>query len=216
MLTAYLSFYGRREVVILVHKMVEYNTGRRNVGVKYMKKIGERILYEGRWIVLKELHLEGKEGQDIRWETVHRVQETAGLIVVAQLKPSDRIVFIRQYRPVLNNHIIGFPAGIADRPDLKAEALRELLEETGYTGVVTAISPELRSNPAVFSDRAYVVRVEIDEEDERNLNPQQHLEASEEIEVMLVPLEQARAFLLHRHEAGDEIGIGPWFVFGLR
>lgn len=180
-----------------------------------MKKLGEKVLYEGDWIVLKELHLQGEQGQDVHWETVHRIEHTVGLVIIARLQPSNRVVLIRQFRPALNNHIIGFPAGIADSDDLGREAMRELQEETGYHGKVIDISPELRSNPAVSSDRVFIVNAVIDEEEEHNQHPQQDLEPSEEIEVKLVAREQIREFLLEQHRQGDEIGMAPWLLFGL-
>ncbi|HHW61338.1 MAG TPA: NUDIX hydrolase [Syntrophomonadaceae bacterium] len=180
-----------------------------------MKKLGEKVLYEGEWIVLKELHLQDEQGEELHWETIHRVEHTIGLIIIARLQPSDRVVLIRQYRPALNNYIIGFPAGIADSDDLGREALRELREETGYHGQVIDISPELRSNPALSSDRVFIVSAIIDEEEEQNQHPRQDLEPSEEIEVMLVARDQVREFLLEQHQQGDEIGIAPWLLFGL-
>lgn len=135
--------------------------------------------------------------------------------MIVQLKPSNRILLIRQYRPVLEKYFIGFPAGLAESEDIGAEALRELKEETGYAGRVLAVSPDLRNNPALLNDKVYLVRIEVDENAPENQNPQQELEVSEEIAVHLIPPGEVAAWLRERHAAGDGVGIGPWYAFAL-
>ncbi|MEA1960763.1 MAG: NUDIX hydrolase [Bacillota bacterium] len=180
-----------------------------------MKKVGEKIVYRGNWLSVTEMDYRGEQGEEFTWEMVERIHDRGGMVIIARMKPSDRIILIRQYRPVLGNYIIGFPAGVAEAEDIEKEALRELLEETGYYGKVTQISPPLRSNPAMFADKVYIVEAEIIEE-ERNINPIQNLEPSEEIQVFLVEEKAIREFLLHQQEKGDEIGIGPWYAFATK
>ncbi len=181
-----------------------------------MRKINEKIVYKGRWIQLKEAEFSSDEGKNYKWEIVERVNRARGVVVIAELVPSHRIVFLRQYRQPLENYIIGFPAGLAESEDLGKEAMRELLEETGYYGEVLDIGPLVRSNPGLMDEGAYTIQAKIDENDPRNQNPRQNLEASEEIEVFLVPKESAREFVLERKAMGDEIGIGAWYLFGMK
>lgn len=177
-----------------------------------VKKTGEKAVYEGCWLRLKEKYYE-KDGQPFTWECVERVNEFGAVVMIARLLPSRRVILLKQLRPLINNYIIGFPAGLAESSDIEAEALRELLEETGYQGRVKQISPPLKSNPALINDTVYIVNVEIDEDDPANLHPVQRLEPSEEIEVLLVEEQDIREFLKEKHRQGYEIGIGPWYAF---
>lgn len=179
-----------------------------------MKKNGEKTVYQGNWLRVKIISGE-KESKQYDWEVVERTNEYGAIVIVACLLPSRRLVLLKQYRLLIENYIIAFPAGLAESSDIEAEALRELEEETGYHGRVTRVSPPLKSNPALINDHIYIVNVEIDETAPENQHPVQHLEASEEIEVLLAEEQQIAAFLAKKHQEGFEIGIGPWFAFGL-
>lgn len=179
-----------------------------------MKKNGETVLYQGVWLRVKKICCV-KEGQPYNWEVVERVNEYGVIVIVARLLPSRRVILLKQYRPLIENHIIAFPAGLADSGNIETEALRELQEETGYAGRVTRISPPLKSNSALINDQVFIVNVEIDETSPVNLHPVQRLEASEEIEVLLVEEPNIAAFLVEQHQQGCEIGIGPWYAFAL-
>jgi len=179
-----------------------------------MEKNGEKIVYQGDWLRVKKIYCE-KEGKQYNWETVERINEYGAVVIVARLLPSRRVILLKQYRPLIENYIIAFPAGLAESPAIEAEALRELQEETGYQGRVTRISPPLKSNPALINDSVYIVNVEIDEGNPINQQPAQRLEASEEIEVLLVEDTNIAAFLAKKHQQGYEIGIGPWYAFAL-
>lgn len=180
-----------------------------------MKMISERTLYKGKWLQLKELIFSGKNGQELKWEAVERVNEYGVIVIMARLIPSNRMIFIKQYRPAIDNYVIGFPAGIAENPDIANEALRELEEETGYRGSIISVSPPLKSNPALINDKVYVVHVEVNETDAVNQNPVQLLEPSEDIEVITVGEDMIPGFFTEQIQKGYEIGVGPWYAFAL-
>ncbi len=159
-----------------------------------MKKLDEKILYKGKWINFKEIDYLNNEEKILKWEAVERTNTTKSVVIVAKLVPSERYVFIKQYRPAIDNYVIGFPAGLVEQEDIELEAKRELEEETGYIGKVIDVSPEIRANPALLTDYTMLVQMEIDENNKLNKNPKQKLEPSEDIEVMLVPKEKSREF----------------------
>lgn len=177
-----------------------------------MKKISEGILFEGNWLSLKETTYMNNDGKEIKWESIERKQQCIGLIIIARLIPSNRYVLIREYRPAINNYIIGFPAGMSTGFNIAEEALRELEEETGYIGSVITISPILKISPGVMDDNCQIVNVEINEKDPRNTNPKQSLEPSEEIEVILKKEEEIKEFF--QQEKDSKISVGLWYVFG--
>jgi len=77
-----------------------------------MKKISEKTLFEGKWLSLKEFTYLNREGKEIKWESIERKQQRIVLVIIGLLIPSNRYVLIRQYRPAVDNYVIGFPAGI--------------------------------------------------------------------------------------------------------
>lgn len=178
-----------------------------------MKKIEEKIMHKGKWISLKETTYITKNGEEVKWESIERTNTNKSVVVISKLIPSNRYLFIKQYRPAIDNYIIGFPAGLVEGENLEEEALRELKEETGYKGKVKGISPIISSNAALLTDTVRIVSVEIDENDKENLNPKQQLETEEEIEVILVLKNNVKDFLLKEQKKGTAMGIGPWYAF---
>ena len=62
---------------------------------------------------------------------------------VLALTDDDRVILVRQYRPVIEAVALELPGGLVDPGESPAAAIaRELLEETGYTiGSLEALEP---------------------------------------------------------------------------
>jgi len=177
-----------------------------------MKKISEKILFEGDWLSLKEGTFLNRNKEVIKWEIVKRRYNGTILTMVAKLVPSGRYVLIKQFRPALDNYVIGFPAGISTN-DPPEDALRELKEETGYIGNIVDRSPVLKANSGVMGDDFILFKVEIDEKDPRNVYPKQSLEPAEEIEVILKREEEIKGFLMEEIKKGCDVSSGLWHFF---
>lgn len=178
-----------------------------------MRKLSQKTLYKGNWISLKEITYKGKHNENLKWEGIDRTNSVNTVVMVARLVPSDRYVLIKQYRPVIDNYVIGFPAGLMEDDDVDKNALRELKEETGYIGNVKSISPLLYSNAALLSDTIRLVNVEIDEDLPENINPKQELEDAEDIDVILIEKDNICQFVKEQQKSGLAIGLGCWYVF---
>lgn len=178
-----------------------------------MKKRAEQILYKGKWISLKETTYTGKNGEELKWESIERTNTTNTVVIISKLLPSNKYLFIKQYRPAIDKYVLGFPAGLVEGENVEENALRELKEETGYTAKIKSISPLLHSNAALLSDTVRVVIAEIDETLSENIKPRQQLEPEEDIEVILVDRSEIKEFLLSEQEKGTAIGMGPWYAF---
>lgn len=176
-----------------------------------MKKISEKILYQGKWLSVHQLNYENKHGENIAWETVRRQKSRSGVVIVARMKPSDRFIIIKQFRPAVGGYILGFPAGLAQGDP--AHALVELKEETGYFGNIISFSPPLKTGTSIIDDNGQIVLIEVDESDPRNLNPQQALEPGEDIEVCCIHRRDMKDFLLNQHNAGVSITSSLWYLF---
>ncbi len=180
-----------------------------------MKKISERVIGKGKWLVLREDTFVSNSGEEIQWECVAHASDTFAVIVVAKLVPSERYVLLRQYRQPIENTIVGFCAGAAPKgSDPEREALRELREETGYVGRIVGSSGPLKVNVGISNDDQVILNAEIDEHDPRNRHPRQELEPSEEIEVVLLKREEIPAFVKSEQAAGRAVAPGVWYTFG--
>ncbi len=180
-----------------------------------MKKIGERVIGKGDWLILREDSYLNRNGEEVHWESVQHTGNSYVVVVVARLVPSGQFIFLRQYRQAIENTVIGFCAGAAPHgSDPAVEAMRELREETGYVGHVVGSSPQLKLNAGLIDDDLYILSAEVDESDPRNQHPRQELEPCEEIEVVLLKPEEIPAFLAKERAAGRTIGAGIWYMFG--
>lgn len=178
-----------------------------------MKKIGTKVVYEGKWIFVQESQYENNRGNQYTWESVHRKRSSVGVVVIAKVVPSNRFILIKQYRPAIEGYILSVPAGLGfDDPN---QALIELKEETGYSGTIIETSPVLKTGASLINDSARIVYVEVDENLEANKDPQQELESAEDIHVCLVEESKAREYLLTQASQGVHIAANLWYLFGL-
>ncbi|HPT39853.1 MAG TPA: NUDIX hydrolase [Candidatus Omnitrophota bacterium] len=182
-----------------------------------MKKITEKILHRGRWLLLKEDTFVNADNKRIIWETVERTNNSLSFGIIAKLIPSNRYVLIKQFRQPINNFVLGLPAGVSG-PDISSQEeldrciLKELKEETGYTGKIKSQSPKLKLNPAMINHDFIIIEAEIDERDPKNINVEQALEPAEEIEVILIKKEKINDLLSELGRQGVAIGSGIWFL----
>lgn len=109
---------------------------------------------------------------------------------VIPLTRDRQVVMIRQYRHGSRQVTLEIPGGLVDEADPKEAALRELLEETGYTGPRVTLLGAANPNPAIFDNLCYTYLVE-DVTRTADASP----EADEDIEVELVPLSRVPSLI---------------------
>ncbi|MCX5694416.1 MAG: NUDIX hydrolase [Candidatus Omnitrophica bacterium] len=182
-----------------------------------MKKISEEILYRGQWLVLKKDKFVNSKNEQVVWEAVERTHNSPSFGIIAKLVPSNRYILIKQFRHAINNYVIGLPAGISgpdvvNAVDLDNCILKELLEETGYSGTIQSKSPALKLNPAIMNSDFLVVSAQVDERSPQNLNVRQRLEPAEDIETILIEQDKIETFLLDQHSKGIDISSAVWFL----
>lgn len=177
-----------------------------------MKKIVEphlnsqEELVQGNWLGLRRLHYTNKFGHRKTWECAYRLKSQGAALIIAVTEPTDRLILVRQFRPPLNARVLELPAGlIDDGEDAAATAVRELYEETGYRGEVTAVFPPTSNSPGLTSEVVTVVLMKVDEtvHDEQPETPE--MEADEDIETILVEKSKLLDFIRESQQRGDQI-----------
>lgn len=108
---------------------------------------------------------------------------------VVALTPEQHLVLVRQFRFGTNDFSLEIPGGVMDEgEDAISAGLRELREETGYTGTRSRLLGRVHPNPAMQSNRCHLILVE----DARRL---ENLEwdPDEEFEIMTKPVDEVYA-----------------------
>lgn len=118
------------------------------------------------------------------------VEHNGGVVIIAQ--PSENeVILIKQYRYTFDRYILEFPAGRIEKgEDPLPAAQRELIEETGFNAQNWQDLGVLLSAPGFCTEKLYMYRAS-------GLNFQgKELDDDEETEVIVLPVEEARALLM--------------------
>jgi ADP-ribose pyrophosphatase len=157
-----------------------------------MHIVGERVLHEQAWTLLKEKHYLDTGGREKRWTYIERRDRREAAVVVATTEKSGSLVLIEQFRIPFEVEVLEFPAGLIDAGETPEQtARRELAEETGYTGRVLQVGPGVSSTAGLSTEIVHMVYMLVDEEPA--IAPQH--EGSERIRVFTLRPEEVGRFL---------------------
>lgn len=93
------------------------------------KQINSQLIYQGKVVTLKKDHILCENGIYADREVVHAPGGVAILAI-----QDNQILLVSQYRYAVSSQTLEIPAGTIEKnEDLKACALRELEEESGYS-----------------------------------------------------------------------------------
>lgn len=169
--------------------------------------VDKETVWEGRYLRCLKITYRDSMGVLRQWEAVERVN-CDGIVAVVPITDEGQAVFIRQFRPAVNNYVIEFPAGLNDRGErLEDAALRELREETGYVAEELVL---ITRGPLSSGSSGEVLTVFL----ARGLKFQGigQRDETEEIEVIKMPVDQLYETLSLFAERGDFIDLK---IFGL-
>ena len=181
------------------------NAERREVNPTYGCGIKDlEIIASGNWLQLEKITYYDHEVKERIWESVSRKRSSGAVVIIATLKPSNEILLIRQFRPPTHSYAIEFPAGLIDSGETpEVTAIRELKEETGYSGKIIKILPTAYSSPGLSSETVTVVYMEIDELAEENQELETNFDDGEDVETFKVAKDDILKFLEYRRTLKD-------------
>lgn len=169
-----------------------------------MERISCETIASGKWLQLNELKYSDRNGKIRSWEAAARRNCAGAVAIICTLKPSGRLILVRQYRPPVARLTIEFPAGLVNPgEDPEETAVRELREETGYRGKVLRILPPAYSSPGLTSEATRLALMEADETEQGELQTQ--FDESEDIETLLVEKNVLANFLRDAERRGEAL-----------
>lgn len=173
---------------------------------KVPRIVSKRTVAGGSWLELQQIEYVDYRDRRRTWESVERKQAAGAVVIIPVLLPSNELILLRQYRPPAAGHVIEFPAGLIDEDESpESAALRELREETGYTGQIMHKTPACFTSPGLSNETIEYVIITIDEKSATNGNPESSPEGSEDIEVLRVPLPELSEYLEQQMAEGVKL-----------
>ena len=179
----------------------------RDLTMKKAHVTDKKTLYAGNYLALELLNYQHDDGRILTWESAVRNPSVPAVMILPEIKPDNEIIIIRQFRPPTGRYVWETPAGLIDPgEDPAAAALRELKEETGYTGKLLRILPPSFSSSGLSGESVYMAFVEING---REYPPERKLETdfddSESITTYRIKRSELNKFLLERISEGDGV-----------
>lgn len=151
--------------------------------LKKWKILNSKMVLNNQWCKVRQDEIELPSGVVIDDYFVNLRPDIA---LILPITSNQEIVFVRQYRHGVGEILLELPAGAfnLNEESPQAAALRELEEETGYTSDQITQLGVLYNNPVKDSNKIYLFLAE-------NITKvgQQQLDLTEEIEVVLIPIE---------------------------
>ena len=159
-----------------------------------------QTLHEGKWLRLR------KQGQ---WEYAERTNDGGLAVIVVAATPERKVLFVEQYRVPVGARTIEMPAGIVGDihagESLELAAERELLEETGWQAEKIQLLMIGPTSAGMSNERVAFVRA-------TGLSKVHDGggDASENILVHEIPVDDVPAWLAQKAEQGFEMDLKLW------
>ncbi|CCW61157.1 unnamed protein product [Phytomonas sp. EM1] len=162
---------------------------------------------------LKKWEMVQRTTRDLSFEAFKRTPvpiscDSVDICAVLNRHDQKYLILVAQYRAPLDSIVLEFPAGLIDKNETPTQAaLRELFEETGYTAVesdIVHVSPAICLDPGLSDTCCCFIRIEVDGTRLDNISPKQHLDEGEDIDVILLPITDAKNILNSINELINE------------
>ncbi|RAK70651.1 NUDIX hydrolase [Hymenobacter edaphi] len=158
--------------------------------IKPWQVLGSELVFEHRWYRLRRDRVRLPSGEEL---DDYFVSERPDAVLIFCLTADEQVVLVRQYKHGAADVFVELPGGVIDpgETDPVAAARRELLEETGYAADELDRVLNVSDNPTKDTNLLHFFLA-------RNARrvAAQHLDATENIEVLTVPLAELEQWVL--------------------
>ena len=162
---------------------------RRVISMDKWKTTCSQELLDTKWVKVRKDAVELPNGQHIDDFYAITINEAAAIVA---LDDYGNIILKKEYRHCYGRDLIEIPAGGFERGEEGLEvAKRELLEETGYVSDDWQFIGRTVESSAKLTNYMHIYFA-----DHCRKVSGQHLDATEEIEVLVMPLEQAVSMVM--------------------
>ena len=146
--------------------------------IEKWKTLDSRYIIRRPWLTARVDRVQLPDG---RINPEHYVLEYPDWVNVTAITAEGKFVFVRQYRHAFDGVFDELCAGVSEKGEQPVEAARrELLEETGYARGEWTLTMTIGQNPSICNNLTYCFLAQGVEK-----VGSQHLDASEDIEVVL-------------------------------
>lgn len=115
------------------------------------------------WLNFKSLTYDNGVNWSFIERSNHSIESADAVVIVPIDRARRKILIIEEFRYALNSTIIDLPAGLLDTGEsVETAALRELKEETGYSGVISKVLKPSFSSAGLTNEKVAVVYVNVD------------------------------------------------------
>ena len=150
--------------------------------------ISTKMVFDHRWYRLRQDTIALPNGKII---DDYFVSLRPDIATVLPITADGQVVFVRQYRHGVGQVLLELPAGTFDPGEAPlAVAKRELAEETGYVAEKWTAIATFYNNPVKQNNRIHLFKAQ-----NAQLVSQQSLDATEDIAIVLKPLEDIPALI---------------------
>ena len=169
------------------------------------KTLSQKYLIEKPWLTARVDKVELPTGAIIDEYYVLEYPDWVNTIAITK---DGMFVFVRQYRYAIGKTVNELCAGVIEKgEDPMAAAKRELMEETGFGGGNWQKWMTISANPSTHTNLTYCFLAT-----DVELIDHQHLEATEDITVHLLTLEEVRS-LLDKNEIMQALNAAPLWKY---
>lgn len=109
-------------------------------------------------LTLTQLLCQRADGATHWWDAVERPQSVRNVAAIFPVTLERTVVLVEQFRPPVETRALELPAGLCDIPGepFEVAALRELQEETGYTGEILHRTPPSAESSGTIVGRLHL------------------------------------------------------------
>ncbi len=171
------------------------------------KLLDEKTAYRGKRIVVEELHYKNPRTNQI----IYREHVLAGhAAIIMPMTDNNEFIMIKEPRTPIGKNVLAFPAGMIEEGEKPEDgAIRELEEETGYRAGKLKKLREVY--PAIgYSNEQTIIFLATD-----LVKTQRHLDETEDIKVLKIPVEEVRKMLEDGEiqTSSETVGLLYYFMY---